>query len=290
MDAGIAHPVLGQSQTVVADLIDRFVKQSLFVYLDPFGIKGCAFSLTKRLLQRDAALSTELLMTISMPILHRLAARRRTAQDSPIVTSFHARLDDVFGGVPWRTIMSDDGLTSSQKEEHVISAYCQQLRQYIRYACYCPVRNRDDERVKYYIVFASRHVQALCLMNDIMLDAYQDHTFAQAVDDLPLLAPVIDDWRATRSSEAHALATIITSIVARERRITRAQLWERIVVEHFMQYREAEFRRVVQTLMSQGSIHADHRNTRLNDRTVIQPIPKRESTSAAREFPARQSS
>ena len=45
-------------------------------------------------------------------------------------------LDGVFGGVPWRTIMSDEDLTSSQKEEHVISAYCQQLWQYILYACY----------------------------------------------------------------------------------------------------------------------------------------------------------
>jgi three-Cys-motif partner protein len=133
-DTGIGHPILGQSQTFLVDLTDQLANQSLFVYLDPFGIKGCTFTATKRLLQRNPAASTELLMTISMPILHRLAARRRTVQESPIITRFHALLDDVFGDVPWRDIMYDQGLTSAEKEERIISAYCEQLRRYTRYA------------------------------------------------------------------------------------------------------------------------------------------------------------
>src|ERR1022692_1624237 len=255
-DAGIATTILGRSQTFLADLTRQLTNQSLFVYLDPFGIKGCTFNATKQLLQRDTTTSTELLMTMSMPILHRLAARRRTAQDSPIINRFHALLDDVLGDVPWRDIMHDPNLTSAQKEEHVIAAYCNQLRQYTRYACSCPVRNRDDERVKYYIVFASRHVHALCLMNDIMLNAYQDHTFAQSIDDFPLFADVIDDWRATRTNETHALATIITNTVKQAQRITRAQLWEHIVVQHFMQYRSEERRQAVQALVHDGAIQS----------------------------------
>ena len=247
---------------------------------------------TKQLLQRDTTTSTELLMTMSMPILHRLAARRRTAQDSPIINRFHALLDDVLGDVPWRDIMHDPNLTSAQKEEHVIAAYCNQLRQYTRYACSCPVRNRDDERVKYYIVFASRHVHALCLMNDIMLNAYQDHTFAQSIDDFPLFADVIDDWRATRTNETHALATIITNTVKQAQRITRAQLWEHIVVQHFMQYRQAEYRQAVQALVHDGTIQSEPpaRNGRLNDHTILQPTQKRTPTSVTREPQARRSS
>ena len=289
--AGIAHPILGQSQTFLADLTRRLTNESLFVYLDPFGIKGCTFTATKQLLQREATASTELLMTISMPILHRLAARRKNAQASPIVQRFHALLDDVLGEIPWRDIMYNDRLTSAQKEERVIDAYCHQIRQYTRYACSCPVRNRDDERVKYYIVFASRHVHALRLMNDIMLNAYQDHTFPQAMDDLPLFAPVIDNWRATRSAETQELTTIIIATVLREQSITRAQLWERIVVEHFMQYREAEFRQAIQQLVQNGTLSCEPptRNGRLNDRSLLQPIQKRSPASLVRE-PARRSS
>ena len=229
---------------------------------------------------------------MSMPILPRLAARRRTAQDSPIINQFHALLDDVLGDIPWRDIMHDQHLTSAQKEEHVIAAYCNQLRKYTRYACSCPVRNRDDERVKYYIVFASRHVHALCLMNDIMLNAYHDHTFAQSIDDLPLFAGVIDDWRATRTNETHELATIITNTLKQKQRITREELWEHIVVQHFMQYREAEYRQAVQALVHDGAIHCEPpaRNGRLNDHTILRPTRKRTPTSVTRELPARRSS
>jgi three-Cys-motif partner protein len=290
--AGIAHPILGQSQTFLADLNRQLANQSLFVYLDPFGIKGCTLNANKQLLQRHASTSTELLMTMSMPILHRLAARRRTGRESPIVASFHSLLDDVLGEVPWREIMSDQQLTSTQKEERVIGGYCDQLRKYTRYACSCPVRNRDDDRVKYYIVFASRHVDALCLMNDIMLNAYQDHTFQQSKEELPLFASVMDDWRRTRADENQALGSIITQTVAREQRITRAQLWERIVVEHFMQYGEVEYRHAVQELIRGGILHCEPptRNGRLNDRSILQLTKKSAPASASRELPARRSS
>ncbi len=283
IDVGIAHTILGQSQSFLADLTAQLTNQSLFVYLDPFGIKGCTLGATKQLLQRNTTASTELLMTISMPILHRLASRRRTAEPSPIISRFHALLDDVFGDIPWRDIMFDPRLTPAQKEEKVIASYCDRLRDSTGFACWCPVRNRDDERVKYYIVFASRHVHALCLMNDIMLNAYQDHTFAQAIDEFPLFAPVIEDWRSTRNAEAHTLAAVIVQIVKREQHVTRARLWEHVVAAHFMQYREAEFRQAVHDLVRRAAIYADppSRNGRLNDSTVLRPKLAGTSSGAA---------
>jgi three-Cys-motif partner protein len=291
-DAGIAHLILGQSHNFLAELTRELTNESLFVYLDPFGIKGCTFTATKQLFARSDNACTEVLMTMSMPVLHRLAARRRHPLASPIISRFHALLDDVLGNVHWREIMYDEHLTSTEKEERVIAAYCDQLRQHTRYACSCPVRNRDDERVKYYIVFASRHVHALCLMNDIMLNAYQDHAFAQAKDDLPLLAPVIDDWRATRTTETRELPNIITAGVERAHGITRAQLWEQIAEQHFMQFREAEFRQAVQVLVGDGVLRSDPpaRNGRLNDRTTIYVIVRRTPASLTKDVAVRRSS
>jgi len=289
---GIAHPILGQSQTFLVDLNRQLANQSLFVYLDPFGIKGCTFDATKQLLQRPASTSTELLMTMSMPILHRLASRLRAEQESPIVASFRSLLDDVLGEVQWREIMYDSELTSSQKEERVVAAYCDQLRRYTRYACSCPVRNRDDERVKYYIVFASRHIDALLLMNDIMLSAYHEHTFEQSKEDLPLLAPIMDDWREARLNHSYALQDIIAQTIAHEQRATRAQVWKLIVVEHFMQYREAEYRQAVQELVRNGTILCEPpvRNGRLNDNTILQLTKKSPPANASTDLSARRSS
>jgi three-Cys-motif partner protein len=289
IDTRIAYPILGQGEAFLTDLAPQLRDQTLFVYLDPFGIKGCNFAATRQLLQRNASASTELLMTLSMPVLHRLAAK---TSSHAIVPRFHAVLDSVLGNIPWRDIMHDDVLSPADKESHVIYAYCQQLRRYTRYACACPVRDRDDRRIKYYIVFASRHADALLLMNDIMLSAYHEHTVTQAREDLPLFAPLLDDWRATRITEQETLGSIITNRVNQTGPIKRRELWKDIVVAHFMQYREAEFREAVQTLVNNGAITAEQPTTgrRLNDDSMLRPTPKRAPAGAAPPAEARRSS
>lgn len=285
IDTGIAHPILGQGEAVLADLSTRLRDQTLFAYLDPFGIKGCNFAATRRLLERSRSASTEVLMTLSVPVLHRLAAKDGA---HAIISRFHGVLDDVLGDVAWRAIMYDTRFSAAQKEEYVIAAYCDELRKYIRFACACPVRDADDSRVKYYIVFASRHPHALLLMNDIMLNAYQDHTFANTRERMPLFEPVLEDWRATRSTQQEQLKSIVSSAIRDLKRIRRADLWERIVIAHFMQYREAEFRDAVQTLVDAATITAEiPAGRRLNDETILRPTAKRPPRNATIETQAR---
>jgi three-Cys-motif partner protein len=286
IDNGIARPILGQSETFLSELGAGLQDQTLFVYLDPFGIKGCSFSATKALFERSPSSSTEMLMTLSAPILHRLAAKNSA---HGITAQFHAVLDAVLGEVAWRDIMYDRTLNAAQKEERVITAYCEKLRCYTNYACACPVRDRDDTRVKYYIVFASRHVHALLLMNDIMLNAYQDHTFAKQRERLPLFENVLEDWRSTRLNEQEQLITIVTKTIWRSGPINRATLWQQIVIEYFMQYRESEFRETIQNLVRAGTILADQ-NGRLNDMSVLRIAPQRSTGAEANQAARRLSS
>jgi len=277
IETGIAHPILGQGETFLSELTARLQDQTLLVYLDPFGIKGCSFTATKGLFQRNPSTSTEMLMTLSAPILHRLAAKNSA---HGITALFHAVLDAVLGEVAWRDIMYDPTLSAAHKEERVIAAYCNQLRKYTNHACACPVRDGDDSRVKYYIVFASRHVHALLLMNDIMLNAYQEHTFAKERERLPLFENVLEDWRAIRRTEQEQLVSIVTTTVRQSGPINRATLWQQIVVQHFMQYREAEFRETVQTLVKAGTILPDQAG-RLNDASVLRIAPRRSADPGA---------
>jgi three-Cys-motif partner protein len=286
MDTGIAHPALGQGETFLSELSARLQDQTLFVYLDPFGIKGCNFAATKTLFRRSPSASTEMLMTLSAPILHRLAAKNSA---HGITAQFHAVLDAVLGEVAWRDIMYDRTLSAAQKEERVIAAYCDQLRKYTNYACACPVRDRDDSRVKYYIVFASRHVHALLLMNDIMLNAYQEHTFAKERERMPLFENTLEDWRTTRDTEQEELANLIAKTVRQSGPIRRATLWQQIVVEHFMQYREAEFRETVQTLVKVGTVIPDQTG-RLNDLSILRTAPRRTADAQAKQASLRLSS
>jgi three-Cys-motif partner protein len=274
--AGFAHPVLGNSEGFLNEIRRHLSDQTLFVYLDPFGLKGCGFEAIRPLLERGAQYSTEVLLNLNMPALHRLATVRslsRGGADSDIVRGFHSTLDGVLGTTEWRVIMWDDRIAPPEKEERIVAAYKQRLNTYLKYVCSCPVREADGTHVKYHIIFASRHVDALLLMNDIMLDAYNDHTFDTALQGMPLFAGSDLDWKDSRHRERENLKLVVRDIVGKLPGRTRNEIWEQVVVGHFMQYRQAEFRQVVAEQVGSGALECPtpRRGNRLNGECILMP-------------------
>jgi len=274
--AGVAHPVLGNSEGFLHEIRRHMTDQTVFVYIDPFALKGCGFDAIRPLLERGTKFSTEVLINLNMPALHRLAAVQSVSRgkaDSDIIRGFHSTLDGVLGSSDWRAVMWDDRITPAHKEEHIVNAYKQRLARFLRYVCSCPVREADETRVKYHIVFASRHVDALLLMNDIMLDAYNEHTFDAALQGMPLFADGQLDWKQSRHGEREALKSVICQIVEERPGKTRSEVWQQVVLGHFMQFRESEFRQVVAELVGCGNLQCPtpRRGNRLNDRCVLMP-------------------
>jgi hypothetical protein len=169
--------------------------------------------------------------------------------------------------------MWDERIGPAEKEEQIVDAYKQRLARFLRYVCSCPVREADETRVKYHIVFASRHVDALLLMNDIMLDAYNEHTFDAALQEMPLFAEGQPDWKQSRQREREALKSVICQIVEERPSKTRSEVWQQIVLRHFMQFRESEFRQIVPELVGRGNLQCPtpRRGNRLNDQCVLMP-------------------
>jgi len=274
--AGFAHPILGNSEGFLHEISKQITEQTVFVYLDPFGLKGCGFDSIRPLLERGTRFSTELLVNLNMPALHRLAAVRSVSHGSSasdIVRGFHSTLDGVLGTKEWRDVMWDDRIAPADKEEHIVAAYKQRLAKYLRYVCSCPVREADGTRVKYHIVFASRHVDALLLMNDIMLDAYNEHTFDAALQKMPLFADSQLDWKDSRHGERETLKGVIRHIVEEQPGKTRSEVWQHVVLRHFMQFRETEFRQVVAEQVERGVLECPtpRRGNRLNDNCILMP-------------------
>jgi hypothetical protein len=169
--------------------------------------------------------------------------------------------------------MWDDRIAPADKEEQIVNAYKQRLARFLRYVCSCPVREADETRVKYHIVFASRHVDGLLLMNDIMLDAYNEHTFDAAMQEMPLFADGQLDWKQSRHGEREALKRVICQTVEEHPGKTRSEVWKQVVLGHFMQFRASEFRQVVAELVGRGNLQCPtpRRGNRLNDQCVLMP-------------------
>jgi three-Cys-motif partner protein len=266
-----AHAVLGDSTMLLKTLPAEFKDQTVFLYLDPFGLRGCEFALLLPFLDRNPEFSTEILLTMNMPVVHRLATRhavKEGRQDEEIIKSYHQILSKVFGGDYWQDIMWQQNASGEDREKQLIDAYRAKLAHYLPFTGSCPVRERTDTRIKYFIVFASRQSDAMLLLNDIMVRAY----FARMhVADFAEGLWEDTDWREMRSIDG--LDRVIMDLVVKHPGETRKSIWLHVVQEHFMRYLGSEYIATTQNLVDKKMLISptERKTKRLNDNCTLYP-------------------
>ena len=252
------------------ELSSRLQTQTVFVYWDPFGLTGREFATLEPFLTRSKAYSTEIVLNISMPITHRLASANAIAEgrgDDPQIIKFHQRLTKVFGGNYWKDIYFS-GMEAEEKEFALMQEYQNRISQHLPFTGSCPVRESTASRIKYFITLASRHPDAMLLMNDEMCKAY--HGQMHEADFTGTLFEKLD-WKSMRTRAN--LDSIILEEVKLNPGGTRQQLWLHLIQKHFMQYTRSEYRKRVQSLVSNRRIHVEYTSTgRLNDQCRLFPI------------------
>ena len=258
---GTADALLGKARGLLRD-------HTVFLYLDPFGLKGCEFSVIEPFLRRDRAYSTEIVVNLSIPTMHRLAARKAVAAgraDNPRIRAFHDRLTRVLGGDYWKNILWDDAKEPEAKAEEVMAVYRERilgLEEPRAFSGSCPVRERAGSGIKYYVTFYSRHRDAMLLMNDAMCAAYHQRMH-EAWSEGTLFADT--NWQDTR--DTRGLESAIHAAVRAAPRKSRLDLWLDIVQKAFMRFTGSEYKQAVAKLVKEKELaFEDVRGTgRLND-------------------------
>lgn len=257
------RPLLGDSQVLLQAIPKTFTDQTVFLYLDPFGPTGCKFALLEPFLTRNSTSSTEILLTLSMPGMHRLAARHaveRGYQYDQRIKGFHQTLTNVFGGEYWKDILWRKGISSKERDQELIKAYRGKLTQYFPYVGFCPIQEKTGKRIKYFIVFASHHRDAPVLYNDAMVKACSIGMHqADFVDSLWQDV----DWQELRSVKE--LDQIIINLLVKYSGETRAAIWLKIIEQHFATYLQKEYRTAIQRLVAESLITFVSDTGRLND-------------------------
>ncbi len=263
------EPRLGDSQLLLQIVPKTLKDQTVFLYLDPFGPTGCDFALLQPFLDRNPRFSTEILLTMNMPGMHRLAARHAVEdgrQEEQAIKYNHLLLTKVFGGDYWKDILLKQGSISEERETQLIEAYRAKLARYLPITGSCPVRERTDSRIKYFIVFASRHQDSMVLLNDFMVNAY----FAR-MHKADFTGGLWEetDWKEMRSIDG--LDRVIIDVVTEHPGETRKSIWYRIVQKHFMRYLEAEYIAIVQRLVDEKKLISptERKTRRLNENCIL---------------------
>jgi three-Cys-motif partner protein len=274
-----AKTLLGDSTVLLQTLPQTLKDQSVFLYLDPFGPTGCEFALLRPFLERNHRYSTEIILTMNMPGMPRLAARHATKvgrQEEQAIKYNHLLLNRIFGGEYWKDILLQQDGSTEEREFRLIEAYRAKLAEYLPYTGFCPVRDRIDRQIKYFIVFASRHKDTLTLLNDAMVKAYflrmHEASFGNGIWKEA-------DWREMRSTDwreaqyFHQLDRVIIETVTEHPGETREDIWFRIVQEYFMRYLESEYKTTLQRLVDEKKLLSPTKRPtkRLNNNCALYP-------------------
>jgi len=264
----LAEARLGDTQLVLREIPPMLKGQTLFLYLDPFGPKGCDFNLLSPFLKRDTRFSTEILLTMNMTGMHRLAGRHADNAERENIKSNRLILTQTFGGDYWREILLPDDIQREVREMQLIDAYRKKLSHAFEYTCACPVKAGTGKRIKYFVVLVSHHSDALILLNDIMVKAY-----GAGMHRLDFTGKLWEhiDWREMRSINGFDLDHIVLNTISKHPGKTREFIWLRIIEEHFMQYLKSEYIHAVKQLVDARKLTFSSKTNRLNDESVLRP-------------------
>lgn len=272
-----AKPILGDAIDQLRQLIASLRNETLFLYIDPYGL-NCEFDVLRPLLERDRSSSTEILINLHMPISHRLGSRHTSQGDGPVaprIQSYHHKLTRVYGGEYWKNdLVSDYHASAKKREKALVDHYREKLAStgYLTYTGACPIRETTCSATKYFMVFASRHPDSMLLLNDEMCKSYNKYMNDREAQDTLFSKLTWQDWRDDKE-----LTELVLSYVAIEGGTSRIEVWLGIVQEHFMHFTSAEYRSVIKELHSRGKIECftsvGNDNlisaTRINDETIV---------------------
>ena len=179
INEGIAVIIPGDALDVGQVLLER-IKPGvpLFVFLDPFGLKGLSMKLLMEIFRRAKQESTEVLINFN----HRAIARRlgvcRKVNDPrhqirKLAETTIEFTNDILGGSWWQAIMNDTSVSEDARVELIRKKYVNIYASNFPHIGTMPVtQGLPGESVKYFLIFASRSQVAFELMNDVMKKAW----------------------------------------------------------------------------------------------------------------------
>lgn len=173
----LAHAHRGEVDSVLDSVVQRAVREPLFLFLDPCGLvlpqDRLVDVLARQRPQKKPA--TELLMNFSMMAVWRLGGHVRSPNGNEKSLQ---RFDDVCGGTWWREYFADASAASARDGaaedaiEAVAAEYARRLaRRTGMFVQSVPVSHAPHKRAVYRLVFATRSQYGLWVFGDTVARA-----------------------------------------------------------------------------------------------------------------------
>jgi three-Cys-motif partner protein len=271
------HGKFGDS---IQQIQEKAKDHSVFLYIDPFTVEGLDWVRMDFIFQHLSVshMSIEVLMNFNARSFVRrgLAALKLAVPesnpeiedteeiDTPLVTTPSVeRLNIVAGGDWWQNIL-DASSSFPEKVRNIKNGVCERLKERFREVCQHPVKALPHHVVpKYYLIFGSRHPDALKLMNDEMVKSLQTLADLAKPKD-----PTLFEMRSTELvPDVEKLPLIILRHASQPKQ--RGLVILAVIREYFCQFSVKQIRRCIERMLGEGRLESETGKVRINDKVKI---------------------
>jgi three-Cys-motif partner protein len=275
----------GSFEDSVTEIEKLARSHTVFVYIDPYGLKPLKFSLLISIYRHlKTGTSVEVLMNFNSPSLVRngRAALGLTQKDVPedewfldseeeaTRTMSPEEIDEIAGGQYWRSIVSSE-MAFPEMEEACVHEYMGQMGKYFEGVFNYHIKEKYTHNLpKYRLIFGSRHPDAMLLINDAVCNARDRFLIKERVDGW-----LFDLRQNDEKHDPTRLQEAIHTVLSRFEKLKRRDLIVRSLRYVFGEYKESEHKAAITALLKEGIIYSESGKTRINDDVWLSSRPFR---------------
>ena len=279
-DYPFAEAKHGKFGDYIQQIQEKAKDHSVFLYIDPFTVEGLDWARMDCIFQHltISYMSIEVLMNFNAQSFVRrgLAALKLSIPesnpeiedteeiDAPLVTTPSVeQLNIVAGGDWWQNIL-DSSSSFPEKVQNITNGVCERLRERFREVCQHAVKALPHHVVpKYYLIFGSRHPDALKLMNDEMVKSLQTLADLAKPKD-----PTLFEMRSTELvPDIEKLPLIILGYASQPTQ--RGHVILTVIREYFCQFSVKQIRGCIKRMLGEGKLKSETGKVIINDKVKI---------------------
>lgn len=279
----LCRPIHGDFKDAVAE-IERLARtHTVFVYIDPYGLKPLKFSLLSSIYRHiKSGTSVEVLMNFNSPSLVRNGraalglSQKEVPEDEWFLesdedtkrTMTREDIDEIAGGSYWRSIVSSE-ISFAEMEEACAQEYMGQMRKYFQGVFNYPIKEKYTHKIpKYRLIFDSRHPDAMLLINDAVCNARDRFLKKERLDGW-----LFDLRQDDEKHDPTRLREAIRNVLGDCKKLKRRDLIVRSLEIVFGEYKEGEHKATISVLIKEGIIFSETGKSRINNDVLLSTRP-----------------
>lgn len=238
-------------------------RRPTFFFLDPFGVDGLEWETLAKLGTRSQTLKTELLINFNAPKFDQHAGWLDSFDQKPR-QAFIDLLDRTCGSSDWQAIW-DEPLPKESRYIRIAQFYLRRICESFRFggAAY-PVRTVENEQLKYYLLYFTRHPLGLRIMSSILNGVEQRYLAerARVVGSRPQQLTMFDapppSIEELERQDVDQLEQDVLDLGLRRKRIQSGQIQDALMGKWFGRMVQRHYRVVYGRLIDKGRIERNN--------------------------------